>query len=237
MNTVIPILLPGFLLMSIAPTLSWQSNKIRKSKIYVITFLSLSFIVLIQSYFTIFNTWGFLGILLGTWVILASLLSIIFSVKFSLNFHYLKNINAFIGHIGVGILIIGITCSSVFKKESDFTIGINDQIQLGKIIIKLEDIIITENSNFQSLRGKFLLKSKEKKLDVIEAGKNYYYVSKIITSEVGIYHHWFNDIYIVFRDVENNKWNIKIYQNPMINFIWLGVLIMIFSGIIGIIKK
>ena len=31
-STVIPIMLPGFLLMSIAPVLAWQSNRIRKAK-------------------------------------------------------------------------------------------------------------------------------------------------------------------------------------------------------------
>jgi cytochrome c-type biogenesis protein CcmF len=61
-STVLPILLPGFLLMSIAPVLSWQSNKIKKFKIYVIFFLVLSIIVSLQSYFTGFNTWGFIGL-------------------------------------------------------------------------------------------------------------------------------------------------------------------------------
>ena len=31
-STVIPIMIPGFLLMSIAPILSWQTNKIKNSK-------------------------------------------------------------------------------------------------------------------------------------------------------------------------------------------------------------
>ena len=42
-STVLPILLPGFLLMSIAPVLSWQTNKIKKFRIYVIFFLILSY--------------------------------------------------------------------------------------------------------------------------------------------------------------------------------------------------
>ena len=34
-STVLPILLPGFLIMSIAPMLSWQSNKLDKIKNYI----------------------------------------------------------------------------------------------------------------------------------------------------------------------------------------------------------
>ena len=54
-STVLPILLPGFLLMSIAPALSWQTNKVNKFKIYVICFLILSSIVALHSYFTNFK--------------------------------------------------------------------------------------------------------------------------------------------------------------------------------------
>ena len=42
-STVLPILIPGFLIMSIAPVLSWQSNKLVKVKnyIYILIFISI----------------------------------------------------------------------------------------------------------------------------------------------------------------------------------------------------
>ena len=80
-STVIPIMIPGFLLMSIAPILSWQTNKIQNSKKYVLGFIILSILVLIQSYFLDFNTWGFVGLLLGFWIILASIIAIFSSYK------------------------------------------------------------------------------------------------------------------------------------------------------------
>ena len=61
-STVIPIMLPGFLLMSIAPVLAWQSNRIRKAKNYLFAFITLSIIVLIVSFFSSFNPWAFKGI-------------------------------------------------------------------------------------------------------------------------------------------------------------------------------
>ena len=51
----------------------------------------------------------------------------------------------------------------------------------------------------------------------VEPGKRYYHVSKIITTEVGIYRHWFQDFYIVLGNESNDKWDIKIYQNPLVN--------------------
>ena len=110
-STVIPIMIPGFLLMSIAPILSWQTNKINNSKRYVLAFIILSVLVLIQSYFLDFNTWGFVGLLLGFWIILASIIAIFSSYKIKINIKFFKIINPHVAHIGVGIAIIGITCS------------------------------------------------------------------------------------------------------------------------------
>ena len=236
-STVLPILLPGFLLMSIAPVLSWQSNKIKKFRIYVIFFLILSFLVFLHSYFTVFNTWGFVGLILGSWIILASIISIILRFKFLISFNYIKSINSFVAHIGVGILILGITFSSIYQEEYSFNISIGEEISLNDNVLKLENIKVMEEENYQSLRAFFSLKKKGKLIDYVLPGKNYYPVSKTITTEAGIYHDWLNDIYITLGTQEDKTWNIKIYFNPLVSFIWIGVFIMIFSGLVAIFKN
>ena len=236
-STVLPVLLPGFLLMSVAPVLSWQSNKIKKFRVYVVFFLFLSFLALIHSYFTVFNTWGFLGLILGSWIILASIISIILRFKFLISLNYIKSINSFIAHIGVGLMILGITFSSIYQKEYSFNISVGEEININNNILKLENIKVVENKNYQSLIAVFSLRKKGELIDYILPGKNYYPVSKMITTEAGIYHDWLKDIYITLGNEEDSTWNIKIYLNPLVSFIWIGVCIMIFSGFIAIFKK
>ena len=236
-STVIPIMIPGFLLMSVAPILSWQTNKLRNAKLYVVTFIGISLVVLIQSYFSSFNTWGVLGLVLGIWIIVASFMAIILSYKINLNYKLIQKINPHIAHIGVGIAIIGITCSSVFKSEYDFNIGEGDKFEIENINIIFETIKTTNESNFQALRANFIIKKNEKIVGNIKAGKNFYPVSKMITTEAGILHQWFRDIYFIVGDQKNNIWFVKIYINPFVSFIWLGVIIMVFSGLVGINKR
>ena len=236
-STVLPILLPGFLLMSIAPALSWQTNKIKKFKIYVISFLVLSCIVALHSYFTNFNSWGFIGLILSTWIIIASIISIVLRYKFSPTMQYIKSINSFIAHIGVGVMIIGITFSSIYQKEYNFNIAVGDEVNVDNQVLKLEKIQIIEEKNYQSLKANFSLEKKDRIISYIEPGKNYYPVSKMITTEAGIYHDWFKDIYITLGNENNNIWFIRVYINPLVSFIWFGFFIMIFSSIITVIKK
>ena len=148
-STVIPIMIPGFLLMSIAPILSWQTNKINNSKKYVLGFIILSILVLIQSYFLDFNTWGFVGLLLGLWIILASTIAIFSSYKIKINIKFFKIINPHIAHIGVGIAIIGITCSSVFQNELDFNLNEGDEFNINGKTVLFEEIETTNQINFR----------------------------------------------------------------------------------------
>ena len=236
-STVIPIMIPGFLLMSIAPILSWQTNKINNSKKYVLAFIILSVLVLIQSYFLDFNTWGFVGLLLGFWIILASIIAIFSSYKIKINIKFFKIINPHVAHIGVGIAIIGITCSSVFQNELDFNLNEGDKFNVNGKTVLFEKIETTNEINFQSLRGKFLFDIEKNQSKEIEAGKNYYPVSKMITSEAGILHQWNKDIYFILGDQKNNEWFVKVLINPFVSFIWLGVIIMIYSGLIAVTRR
>ena len=236
-STVIPIMIPGFLLMSIAPILSWQTNKINNSKKYVLAFIILSVLVLIQSYFLDFNTWGFVGLLLGFWIILASIIAIFSSYKIKINIKFFKIINPHVAHIGVGIAIVGITCSSVFQNELDFNLNEGDKFNVNGKTVLFEKIETTNQINFQSLRGKFLFDIEKNQSKEIEAGKNYYPVSKMITSEAGILHQWNKDIYFILGDQKNNEWFVKVLINPFVSFIWLGVIIMIYSGFIAVSRR
>ncbi|MDC0342872.1 heme lyase CcmF/NrfE family subunit [Alphaproteobacteria bacterium] len=236
-STVLPILLPGFLLMSVAPVLSWQTNKIKKFRVYVICFLILSVLIIIQSYLTTFNTWGFIGLMLGSWIIIGSLISIILRYKFSLTSKYIRSINSFIAHIGVGVMIIGVTYSSVYQKEYNFNMKIGDEVSLENQLLKFDEIKIVDQENYQSLRAIFSLKNNGEIISYIDPGKNYYPVSKMITTEAGIYHAWFKDIYITLGSETNNLWFIKVYINPLVSFIWIGVFIMIFASLVAVTKK
>ena len=235
--TVLPILLPGFLLMSVAPALSWQSNRLPKYKIYLIIFILMSILTAIFSYITNFNTWGFVGISLSLLIIGSSITNVYYNyIRYKKNNFFIHN-NSSLAHLGVGIAILGITCSSVFQAQHQLSFSKDDMLKINNYSLKLANIEIYEKENFQELKAKFILLKNSKKISVIEPAKRYYHVSKIITTEAGIYHDWFQDFYIVLGNQKDNRWDVKIYQNPLVSFIWIGLIIMFLCGLIGIRKK
>ena len=232
-STALPILLPGFLLMSVAPALSWQNNKLPKYKIYFFVFLILSIITIAIAFFTRLSIWGFIGILLSLTIILSSILSIYFNyMNYKLKNFFYKN-NSYIAHIGVGIMILGITCSSIFQSIHHNTFSVGERKILGVYSVKLDNLKTNEKNNYHELVAQFNISKNDSLKFRLYPSKRYYNVSKIITTEAGIYHEWFKDFYMVIGNENNGKWDVRIYQNPLVSFIWIGLFIMIFTGLIG----
>ena len=238
--TVLPIMLPGLLLMSVAPVLSWKTNKLVNAKSYVLIFMLVSILVVIITFATNFNAWGFVGILTSLWIIAASLYSLIKNYnnsKYQNTFKFFLINNALLAHLGVGILILGITCSSVYKSEYQKNIRVNEKLNFGNYELILNSLAMVEKNNFQTLIANFSLFKNNKFLSNINPEKRYYHVSKIITTEAGIYHHPLQDFYLIINEQENDELLIKIYQNPLVSLIWVGVFIMCCSGFLGLSKK
>jgi len=151
-STVIPIIIPAILIMGIGPILEWGKEDKSKTlkKIFpsfLLTAIMTIFIFLIyQSYSFI----GIAGIILAFWII-SNNLFILFK----------KNKNCSIGmiiaHLGVGLLILGITGSSVWQKEKITRMKINDETKVEKYNIVFNKIDEIKKSNYFALQGNFLV--------------------------------------------------------------------------------
>jgi len=135
--------------MQLEPKNNSSFTPLKKAEL--ITFISISTLTVIISWFSFFSIWGFIGLLLSFIIIAGSVLTIyINSTKFGYQ-NFLNYNNALIAHIGVGIMILGITCSSVFKSEYSLSILKNEEIKFDKYSVELIDIKILERDNFQEL--------------------------------------------------------------------------------------
>ncbi len=234
-STVIPIVLPGLLLMAIAPALSWKKNNINDFKYYIYIFsflLTICFFIYILSNY---NPWGIIGIAVGLWVLIPSIIQLVkIIIKKDI---YQNKIPGLISHIGMGILILGVTISSVWQKETIKNLKIGEELLLEGYSIKFHNVKEEVKNNYIRMVGTFKIVENNVEIGKINSEKRYYPVSKTVTTEAGIMHKFSKDIYIIIgENINDNEWLIKIYFNPFVSFIWLGALITVFGGIISLRK-
>ncbi len=230
-STVIPIIIPAILVMGIGPILSWGKEDKSKTfkKIFpsiLLTSIMTLFIFLIyQSYSAV----GIAGVILSFWIISNNLV-ILFKKNTNLSSGMI------VAHLGIGLLILGITGSSIWQEEKIIRMKIDSEIKIKKnnIIFKKIDEIV--GPNYVALQGNFWVYDKKKNIITkLKPENRFYPITNNFTTEASIHTNLFRDLYIVLGEGNlNDGWVVRIYYNPLVIWIWIGALVIFLGGIISI---
>jgi len=229
-STIIPIMIPAIIVMGIGPILAWgKDDKIKIiKKILPSMFLTFVMTIIILYYYQSFSFIGVAGIALGFWIISTNLLILFKKIK-----NYPTGM--VISHLGVGILIIGITASSVWQKEKNSIMKIKDEIMIKKYTIIFKKIDEIKKDNYVAIQGNFLVYEYEKIVAELKPENRYYPVTKIFTTEASIDTDLLRDLYIVIgKGSLNEGWIVRIYYNPLVIWIWIGAFIIFFGGLLSL---
>tara|TARA_Y100000590_G_scaffold390968_1_gene467193 strand:- start:4000 stop:5889 length:1890 start_codon:yes stop_codon:yes gene_type:complete len=228
-STVIPIIVPAILVMGIGPILDWKNeNKFTTlKKITPSILLTTIFALLVFSLFKTSSVLGVIGIILGIWIIFNN--SLIFKNKTK---YYSKGM--IISHIGVGILILGITASSTWQEEKITKMKVNDEIKIKNYIIFLKNMSEIKGKNYVALQGNFTVYDKNKNIITeLKPENRFYPVTNNFTTEASIHSTVVRDLYIVLGEGNlKDGWVVRIYYNPLVMWIWVGAFIIFLGGLL-----
>tara|TARA_B100000029_G_scaffold515259_1_gene621387 strand:+ start:330 stop:2216 length:1887 start_codon:yes stop_codon:yes gene_type:complete len=230
-STVIPIIIPAIFIMGVAPIMSWGKNEKfiffkRNILPVIITLLISTFIFL---YYQSFSTMGFFGIVIGFWLIVNNII-VLYKKDKSHSFGMVM------AHLGIGLIIIGITASSVWQIEKITKMNVKDEVRIEKYNIGFDKINEVKGQNYIALQGNFLVYDDKKNIIAeLKPENRFYPITKIFTSEVSIHTNLFRDLYIVLGNGSSKDgWVVKIYYNPLVIWIWIGSFLVFFGGLISI---
>ena len=230
-STVIPIIIPAILVMGIGPILSWgKENKSETFKkilpsILITILMTFLFFLVYQS----FSIIGLAGIVLAFWILSNNTLLLAKKNKS-------HSLGMIVAHLGIGLLILGVTTSSVWQEEKIIKMKINNEIKIQKYNIVFNKISEINKSNYVALRGKFLVNDSNKKIiTILEPENRFYPVTNIFTTEASIHTNLSRDLYIVLGEGNHKDgWVVRIYYNPLVIWIWIGSIVIFFGGMISV---
>jgi len=229
-STVIPIVIPAILVMGIGPLLSWgKEDKTKTFKkiipsMLITALITIIFFLIYQSYSLI----GIIGVILSFWIISNNL-----NILIKKNKNYSNGM--VIAHLGIGLLILGITGSSVWQKEKIVRMKIKDEIQINKYIFTFKEINEIKGPNYVALRGNFVVFNDKKNIVTnLKPENRFYPITNNFTTEASIHTNLFRDLYIVLGEGNIKEgWIVRIYYNPLVVWIWIGSLTIFLGGIVS----
>ena len=138
-----------------------------------------------------------------------------------------------VAHLGFGLLILGITGSSIWQEEKIIQMKIDEETKIEKYNIVFDKIEEIRESNYVALQGNFLVYDEKRRIVAkLKPENRFYPVKNNFTTEASIHTNLFRDLYIVLGEGNFiDGWVVRIYHNPLVIWIWIGALVVFFGGI------
>ena len=143
-----------------------------------------------------------------------------------------------IAHIGVGLMLVGVVISSNFSDHKELVLNYGDSITIADRKINFVGIKNVKAVNYFSKTGVFESFNQDNYEITFYPEKRIYSDQQNIMTEAAIHSTLFRDIYIALGEqITSNSWSVRIYHKPLMQFIWLGAILMVISAIFGVLSR
>ena len=131
-------------------------------------------------------------------------------------------------HFGVIVMFIGLA-GSAFNKSKELEMSFGDTIQIGNWRLVCQSYSQDSNPNYDTDFALLDVFHGSKKITQLTPERRFYIASQTTSTMVAIHSTLARDLYVVFegRNPETDRPIIKVYLNPLVNWIWIGVFIII----------
>ena len=230
---IIPFLIPFLIFMSIGPNFNWIKNVKFKNKIPIFFFLILNIIIAFLILKNIGEAKLILTLLLATSIYLffTTFKDLIKKTKF-------KNYSQQISHFGFALLILSIVMNAVLSREITTNLKVGEEINFNDNKIKFENIEINDVKNYKKLTAFFTIQENSSNF-LFKPEIRIYNQPVIITSEADIKTNIFMDRFLVINLIKEDYeyFNVRYQEKPLMIWIWLSVLLIIFGGLSNLLIK
>ncbi len=144
-------------------------------------------------------------------------------------------------HFGIVVMFIGLT-GAAFNQARETEMGFGDSVAVGDWKLVCQSYSQDSNGNYDTDYALLDLFHNGKKVTQLTPERRVYFPDTDhaqASTVVAIHSTLARDLYVVFegRDAQTDKPIIKVFLNPLVNWIWIGVGIVIFGTVIALVPS
>jgi len=155
-----------------------------------------------------------------------------------------RRYGGYIVHFGVALVIIGLL-GAAFNKEVEKEMGFGDKIQLGPYTLVCQSYTQDDNPNYGVESAMFNLFRNGRLVTTMYPERRFYKASGQPQTIPNIYPSFMqdfflvNDVYVVYEGKNDTTGRpiIKAHLNPLVPWIWIGLVIMVFGTIVAMVPN
>ena len=222
--TVVMMAIPLFILMGAGPMLPWK----RPGRWLFVRPLGLCAVIAIAATLIsgIKGALPMVGFGTAVWV-MASSLSILWVARKNIT---LKTLAMSLGHFGLGLAVIGMMGTMLWKTEDIRVLNPGDTYTVGRYDLRFDGVRDVFGPNYGASEATITLGA-----ETLHPQKRWYPVSESETTESAIRLTALDDLYIVLgeRDLKfgPDAWVIRTTIHPFVSTLWAGFSLVVLSGL------
>src|SRR5271165_3126740 len=168
----------------------------------------------------------------------------LFSAMIRLYHRNTRRYGGYIVHFGVALVIIGIL-GTPFNKEVEKEMGFGDKINIGPYTLVCQSYTQDDNPNYSNEWAIINVFRGGKQVTTMYPERRFYKASQQPQTLPRIYPSFredlflVTDVYLVYegKNETNGRPVIKAHVNPLVPWIWIGLIIMVFGTIIALVPN
>jgi cytochrome c-type biogenesis protein CcmF len=149
-----------------------------------------------------------------------------------------RRYGGYIIHIGVVVVVIGLA-GSAFNRSTESEMGLHSQMSIGPYTLVCTGFTQDSNSNYNSDYAVLDVQQGDKKVFQMTPERRFYLASGQPQTMVAIHSvpEW--DLYVVYEGTNPDTGQpiIKAFLNPLVGWIWFGLVIIVFGTFIALVPN
>jgi len=143
-----------------------------------------------------------------------------------------RRYGGFTVHLGVMLIVIGITGSTAFKRDATASLKRGESFAVGPYSMRFEDMESHDHPNQEFMGARLAVFREGRPAGTLVPGQNFYKTGQDPSTEVDILHTLREDLYLILIgfDPQEGRATLKAYLNPLINWIWIGGAVVILGS-------
>jgi cytochrome c-type biogenesis protein CcmF len=141
-------------------------------------------------------------------------------------------------HLGVAIMVIGVTVVSNFSVEKALKMSPGEVATLSGYDFKFVQVGEQQGPNYVAQVGVFDITKNGEEVATLFAEKRRYKVKGSMMTEAAIDAGLFRDLYISMGEpLADGAWAMRLQVKAFMRWVWLGAIFMSFGGLLAILDK
>ena len=145
-----------------------------------------------------------------------------------------RRYGGYIVHFGMVLIFFGFAGSGSFQFEKQMYMKAGESVQLKDYLLIFRGLESEETDGYTSVYTNLDIYRNGKLVSQLKPEKRFYPKQEQPNTEVVIYSTFKEDFYVILAGWDDEGATIKVYINPLIIWIWLGGIVIVFGTLIAI---